>query len=403
MDAMQKGDRRPAGSLRFLRKPTNIRHSAGAPAYLQLASKSANFQPVPDGKPINPAASDNRVPALARCSHPVGYLASQPQQPSATASARYSPRLVAAVKKLQADFGFKPDGIIGGNTLDCAEPGARRAAREAARSRWSGCAGWSATRPLRGSTSIPPRPSSTTGATDSISTTAKLSPANPTSRRPQIQAPIVHLVANPKWRVPNSIAAKGARDQEPAMARRKTSSSTKNGHYVQQSGAKNSLGLVKFDMDDKQQIYLHDTPAKALFGIPERHRSHGCVRVQNAIAFANAIATEEGVLDKFAEAMAGQRGGLRQAEEPDPGPPDLPDRILGRLQGPVSAGCLWLGRQCRAALGLVRGVHLAGGPAERRHRAVKAEGAGPSRRPHPLPTRGLSCASSHSQLRISGM
>ena len=58
----------------------------------------------------------------------------------------------------------------------------------------------------------------------------------------------------------------------------------KDGQYVQQSGPKNSLGLVKFDMDDKQAIYLHDTPAKALFGMPDRHRSHGCVRVENALA-----------------------------------------------------------------------------------------------------------------------
>ena len=36
----------------------------------------------------------------------------------------------------------------------------------------------------------------------------------------------------------------------------------KDGQYVQQSGPKNSLGLVKFDMRNDQAIYLHDTPAK---------------------------------------------------------------------------------------------------------------------------------------------
>jgi murein L,D-transpeptidase YcbB/YkuD len=77
-----------------------------------------------------------------------------------------------------------------------------------------------------------------------------------------------------------------------------------NGKYVQQSGDKNSLGLVKFDMQDKEQIYMHDTPAKALFALPERHRSHGCVRVENAIQFAQMLASQDGVQDKLDEALA---------------------------------------------------------------------------------------------------
>ncbi|MEO7277560.1 MAG: L,D-transpeptidase family protein, partial [Sphingomicrobium sp.] len=77
------------------------------------------------------------------------------------------------------------------------------------------------------------------------------------------------------------------------------------GQYVQGSGPKNSLGLVKFDMADDEAIYLHDTPAKAVFGLDDRHRSHGCVRVENAVQFATAIAEQEGVADQFSKAMAG--------------------------------------------------------------------------------------------------
>ena len=36
----------------------------------------------------------------------------------------------------------------------------------------------------------------------------------------------------------------------------------------------------------------------------QRHRSHGCVRVDNAIEFARALAQADGVLDKFETAMA---------------------------------------------------------------------------------------------------
>ena len=78
----------------------------------------------------------------------------------------------------------------------------------------------------------------------------------------------------------------------------------RNGRLVQLPGPKNSLGAVKFDMDDPQQIYLHDTPFKSWFAAPDRHRSHGCVRVQNALDFASQLASENGVADKFQEALA---------------------------------------------------------------------------------------------------
>ena len=73
---------------------------------------------------------------------------------------------------------------------------------------------------------------------------------------------------------------------------------------MQASGPKNSLGIVKFDMKDDEAIYLHDTPAKALFGEDERHRSHGCVRVENAMDFAHMLAEADGVDAEFAKAMA---------------------------------------------------------------------------------------------------
>ena len=78
----------------------------------------------------------------------------------------------------------------------------------------------------------------------------------------------------------------------------------RDGWIVQKSGPTNSLGLVKFDMQDDFAIYLHDTPAKALFGLPDRHRSHGCVRVENALQFAAAIAQRQDIFDEFQKGMA---------------------------------------------------------------------------------------------------
>jgi len=35
----------------------------------------------------------------------------------------------------------------------------------------------------------------------------------------------------------------------------------------------------------------------------DRHRSHGCVRVENAVQFATALAGQEGLIEQFAKAM----------------------------------------------------------------------------------------------------
>ena len=78
----------------------------------------------------------------------------------------------------------------------------------------------------------------------------------------------------------------------------------KGGWIVQMPGPKNALGQVKLDMQNDESIYLHDTPAKALFAENERHRSHGCVRVANAVQFARMIAEHDGILPDFDKAMA---------------------------------------------------------------------------------------------------
>jgi len=133
----------------------------------------------------------------------------------------------------------------------------------------------------------------------------KVIPGEPEKATPELQANVFQLVANPKWRVPDSIASEEISKKSAAWLS-ENQFAQENGRWVQESGPKNSLGLVKLDMDDKQQIYLHDTPFKEIFNMPERHRSHGCVRVEDAIGFAGMLAQQDGIFDKFQEAMAGE-------------------------------------------------------------------------------------------------
>tara|TARA_R110002020_G_scaffold20374_23_gene69602 strand:+ start:404 stop:1705 length:1302 start_codon:yes stop_codon:yes gene_type:complete len=51
--------------------------------------------------------------------------------------------------------------------------------------------------------------------------------------------------------------------------------------FRQEPGEGNSLGTVKINFHNTHQVYMHDTPAKNLFGQDFRFHSSGCVRVQN--------------------------------------------------------------------------------------------------------------------------
>jgi L,D-transpeptidase YcbB len=50
----------------------------------------------------------------------------------------------------------------------------------------------------------------------------------------------------------------------------------------QRPGASNPLGTVKFVIPNDSNVFLHDTPNKALFSLTRRDFSHGCIRLQDA-------------------------------------------------------------------------------------------------------------------------
>lgn len=57
----------------------------------------------------------------------------------------------------------------------------------------------------------------------------------------------------------------------------------------QDPGPKNALGLIKFDVPNAHDIYLHDTPGKALFAKSVRAFSHGCIRLSQPRELALAL------------------------------------------------------------------------------------------------------------------
>jgi murein L,D-transpeptidase YcbB/YkuD len=63
-------------------------------------------------------------------------------------------------------------------------------------------------------------------------------------------------------------------------------------------GDVNSLGFVRIDIANPHGVYMHDTPAKGIFGDDYRFVSSGCVRVQNVRDFVNWLLKENGGWDR---------------------------------------------------------------------------------------------------------
>ncbi|SOH95555.1 Murein L,D-transpeptidase YcbB/YkuD [Monaibacterium marinum] len=127
---------------------------------------------------------------------------------------------------------------------------------------------------------------------------------------------MTHLVVNPTWTVPRSIATEeilpALRDNPNYLNERNmtliddgtgvwTPSDTSLINWAnfsesffpwwirQGPGPGNSLGNVKFMFPNQFAIYLHDTPSRSLFARDARAFSHGCVRVADPTGLAEVL------------------------------------------------------------------------------------------------------------------
>jgi murein L,D-transpeptidase YcbB/YkuD len=57
----------------------------------------------------------------------------------------------------------------------------------------------------------------------------------------------------------------------------------------QRPGPKNALGDIKFVFPNRDNIYLHHTPATELFERDRRDFSHGCIRVEHPVELAKFV------------------------------------------------------------------------------------------------------------------
>jgi murein L,D-transpeptidase YcbB/YkuD len=288
------------------------------PEYTRLMKEKLQFEkligkggwgPKIAAKSLKPGASNNSVLQLRNRLIAMGYM-----KRSATKS--YSQKMAQAVAKFQRAHGLHADGVAGPRTMAAIniQPEVRLTQIIVAmeRERWLNMP--------RGKRHI------WVNLTDfharivdngkvTFQTRSVVGKNAHDRRSPEFSDVMEHMVINPTWNVPKSIATKEylpLLQQDPQSVRH-LNLIDQSGRIVSRAGMDfteynedyfpfdlkeppsrgNALGLVKFMFPNRHNIYLHDTPAKRLFGREKRDFSHGCIRLNDPFDFAYTLLAKQ--------------------------------------------------------------------------------------------------------------
>ncbi len=289
-----------------------------SPEYTRLMAEKLRLErlvgkggwgPQVPGKALKPGASGGAVVALRNRLVAMKYM-------KRSASQTYDASLQKAVQLFQQDHGLTADGVAGGGTLaEINQPAEKRLQQVIVameRERWMNT--------TRGKRHV------LVNITDfhaeiiengkvAFKTRSVVGKNTHDRRTPEFSDVMEHMVINPTWNVPRSIATK---EYLPLLKRNPNAVGhlrlvDSRGRVVSRGAVDftqynertfpfnlkeppsqgNALGLVKFMFPNPHNIYLHDTPAKSLFSREARAFSHGCVRLRDPFDFAYALLSKQ--------------------------------------------------------------------------------------------------------------
>jgi murein L,D-transpeptidase YcbB/YkuD len=300
----------------------------GALERLRAVAAAGGWPPVPEGAQVAPGACAPRVVALR------SRLSSPRALPAGGDPACLDPALADALESFQQRHGLPSDGVLGARSSAALNVTAAQRVEQvrANLERWRWLPAELGRRHLR-----------VNAAAFTLQAFEAEVPALemrvvvgcPGWKTPLVHGDITHLVLNPAWDVPRSIAVRemlprarrdagyfsrqGIEVLEKAgdgAAPRAVSPASVNWSAVsaadfpyrlrQPPGPRNPLGRIKFLFENPFGIYLHGTPGRSALALPVRALSHGCVRVEDEIALA---------LFALAPAPEWSEAGLRAALE----------------------------------------------------------------------------------------
>jgi murein L,D-transpeptidase YcbB/YkuD len=236
-----------------------------------------------------------------------GMEATQPELigPVAPATLVYDEALTRRVKALQLSWGLRDDGVVGRRTLRALNftPADEAQALRETLARYQ-------PPPARGKSITVNVPTAEIIAFENgievLRTRAVV--GSPLTQTPLIQSNMIAVKYNPDWTVPPGLTkkykAQMAAGQYVEMRKHGVVVKTPEGQtfdpaqvppdmvgtmgwkFWQPPGDDNALGLLKFELDNDQAIYLHDTNNRKLFATDNRAVSNGCIRVENYVGLA---------------------------------------------------------------------------------------------------------------------
>ncbi len=264
---------------------------------------------VPANELLGYGAKSVKVSKLRNRLYKMGYLDSN------SGSDLYGIELVKGVKKFQTRHGLNADGIAGKFTLDAinvaAETRIVQVIVNLERIRWNNFDyGEKYIRVNQ------PNFRAELREKGNIIWSSRVVVGLPEFETAEFSDVMTHLIINPTWHVPKSIAIdeylplmqenpdfianndmvlliKGtSREVDSSLIDMNAFTPENFPFEIKQNPSNlNALGLVKFMFPNRFSIYMHDTPSKELFFRDERTFSHGCIRVQDPFDFAQVLLT----------------------------------------------------------------------------------------------------------------
>lgn len=282
--------------------PHTVAATEQAIAQYQAIASRGGWAAVPTGATLKVGSKSAAVAALRQ-----RLIASGDIDPSAGTSPVFDSYVEAGVKRFQARHGLSPTGVVAQQTFAALNipVNVRLRQLETNLVRLRTYAGNLGARYV--TANIPA--ASVETAENGVVATHHIAGVGKIDRQsPVMQANVIDINFNPFWTVPASIIRKdlipkmqadpnyltenkiriynkAGQELQPTQVNWNSMEATQYMFRQDTGGDINSMGFVRINIANPHGVYMHDTPAKGIFGDDFRFVSSGCIRVQNVRDF----------------------------------------------------------------------------------------------------------------------